>query len=882
MKVSICLDTQRVFHKPKDRREYGKITNRIARNEFTGSIAEIANKVGKSMYGMTPAVFNSNSRRNNENVKSIQLFGIDIDNEPEKHGGSVMYYEDIILRCKEHSLSISFIYETLRSYEVNGNPRFRVFFCHYTPINNLDIAKLILRLFQVIFPESDRSCVDPCRLFLGSRNLIDFNEDAVFYLDRFIYDVQKEIYIKDQAHYGKRVRDLARGLDIGVTKDNTLAIYGKHALGACCSGRDEIQFDNKTGEEMQSTIKYTIVDDKNSPEIVIYGVENTNLYQKTNASEKKDNEPPENNHITVDLERVTEVCELCKDFFGGNEPEHNLKFMIATNLRFVKGMRKRFMEVITRYSKNIEDWKYCWKYIKSMNYKPMSCENCPYADCCDHEANLILKLRSIYRRIEVIDKEPHYDELTTVAAAIGDSLERAIRYKGNDIILINAQTGAGKTVAVKDYILSHPGKYLVAFPLVSLKNEFIKGNEDRIAAMVSNKDLYRFMEKEEVNRLTALYDEGQYEDAQEQIAEMYEGIPEYQTAKRQAFSDYLNRDHILAEHDIIAVTHTQLMNLSGEEKRSFNIIADEDILYTNIKNMKQISISDISIAIAQGLFSKEKTEEIKAIIEGKDKRYYCAKSASFRHYISADNKKHMGINGNINDFLGAQAYYKDEDIIYFFTPQNITGGNKLIIISATADPEIYKRYFEKKGQEVITYDVPKAKYQGTLKQFSYYSMSRECIKNKIEKYGKDALIDHIKEMTPDIQYSISFLKYESIFKNQLHFGNALGTNEYSGKNAAIIGTPYSLDYAYKLIGSYLDINVNNCTMKRQRVIYNGYRFPFMTFEDDFLQRLHLYMINSELEQCIGRSRLLRTDAKVYLFSSFPCSQAELDQKNYLA
>ena len=41
------------------------------------------------------------------------------------------------------------------------------------------------------------------------------------------------------------------------------------------------------------------------------------------------------------------------------------------------------------------------------------------------------------------------------------------------------------------------------------------------------------------------------------------------------------------------------------------------------------------------------------------------------------------------------------------------------------------------------------------------------------------------------------------------------------------------------------------------------------------------MIGSEMEQCIGRSRLLRENAVVYVFSNFPCVQAEIIQTDYL-
>lgn len=47
-----------------------------------------------------------------------------------------------------------------------------------------------------------------------------------------------------------------------------------------------------------------------------------------------------------------------------------------------------------------------------------------------------------------------------------------------------------------------------------------------------------------------------------------------------------------------------------------------------------------------------------------------------------------------------------------------------------------------------------------------------------------------------------------------------------------------------------------------------------------MRELQFYFLKKELEQCIGRARLLRYDCTVRLFSNFPCEQAELIQGDY--
>ena len=55
----------------------------------------------------------------------------------------------------------------------------------------------------------------------------------------------------------------------------------------------------------------------------------------------------------------------------------------------------------------------------------------------------------------------------------------------------------------------------------------------------------------------------------------------------------------------------------------------------------------------------------------------------------------------------------------------------------------------------------------------------------------------------------------------------------------------------------------------------------MTYGDEEMRNLQLFFIESELEQAVGRARLLREDCTVYVFSNYPCQQAEIIQDPYL-
>ena len=96
----------------------------------------------------------------------------------------------------------------------------------------------------------------------------------------------------------------------------------------------------------------------------------------------------------------------------------------------------------------------------------------------------------------------------------------------------------------------------------------------------------------------------------------------------------------------------------------------------------------------------------------------------------------------------------------------------------------------------------------------------------------------------------------------------------------MIGTPHNAMVIYKLVGALLEYDVSG-RLSTHRVKRNSYSFPIMTYTDADMQNLQLFYIESELEQAIGRARLLRCECTVYVFSNYPCRQAQLNQEAYL-
>jgi hypothetical protein len=211
-----------------------------------------------------------------------------------------------------------------------------------------------------------------------------------------------------------------------------------------------------------------------------------------------------------------------------------------------------------------------------------------------------------------------------------------------------------------------------------------------------------------------------------------------------------------------------------------------------------------------------------------------------------------------------------KDNIVFYKPVNFKRNVKYIMVSATVDQNICE-YFFGKGR-VHFYECKTAQYSGVLNQYPGKSMSRANINKDL------TVFDRIGKFTENSGI-ITFKKYD---KGPLHFGNTDGRDIYKGKNIDVVGTPHQPEWMYKLFAYTigLDFDMGAKLIPHMLVEHNGYRFQFTTYEDEVLRNIQFWMIESELEQAVGRARLLREPCTVNLFSNFPLSQAKMMEANY--
>lgn len=247
-------------------------------------------------------------------------------------------------------------------------------------------------------------------------------------------------------------------------------------------------------------------------------------------------------------------------------------------------------------------------------------------------------------------------------------------------------------------------------------------------------------------------------------------------------------------------------------------------------------------------------------------------SYTFPDYIELE--KFIGnctdINTNVLGFLNCKSFIKtvnaktNEENINFIDSINIPSTKKVIIMSATADKRMYELMF---GDRLEFINIGQTQPLGKIIQYPERSYSRYQLKRNPE----------LIKLAEEITNGRAAITYK-VLKNQLPnvvatFGATQGIDTLNGMDLAIIGTPHVHPTVYMLMADALGLIIkpeDYRLMSYQKVQYNGFEFRFETFsQNEDLQHIQFYLIQSELEQAIGRARLLRNNCEVLVLSNFP-------------
>lgn len=316
------------------------------------------------------------------------------------------------------------------------------------------------------------------------------------------------------------------------------------------------------------------------------------------------------------------------------------------------------------------------------------------------------------------------------------------------------------------------------------------------------------------------------------------------------------KGHIITTHDRLLLQKKNSNLLDGRE-----VIIDEDIMRTMLST-HSVDNKDILWSIKSNCFSYQVVKKLKSILATNGYQRYDYRENEEIELTEELISALENVDGNIID-LAESCYIYNDGKITTFLKRKWLPCEKVIVMSATANAEIYRMLTH---YSVYDYPCKMAAYKGELKLYPKYTFSRHALleQKRIMEYLKDRIGDDVV---------ITFKAFEDLFHTNYHYGAIEGLNCLEGKNISVVGLPNVDELVYKLYGMAAGVNVDNCNMRSMRAAYNDYDFHINSFDNEKLQMIQLWMLESLLEQAVGRARLLRYDCTVKVFARFPIDQA---------
>lgn len=575
----------------------------------------------------------------------------------------------------------------------------------------------------------------------------------------------------------------------------------------------------------------------------------------------------------VDFTVLKERCQLFSDFADGNEYYYYpTLFRIAANMINMDKGKNAFLKIIDSpenahcVSYHTRSWKPILNTMIDMNYQPMSCHGCPHENTCPHYKNMILTVDAGKCGIRPLVKK-QYVSISEAEKSLADHFQAAAESETEGIKLIIAQTGLGKTNTYLHYLKHTNHNFLIAAPTHTLIRELY---EKALAIGVTN--ILCMPEMPELSHelqieMAHLYNIGAGQISLKHLRDIY-------IQMKPDNADYWKLHHYFSVLDKaetfpghILMTHERFLYLNPKSPllKDCKVMIDEDILGTAFATVS-VDTADIERAMKMDCFGENEKERMREILNGDTYQRYFTRAGM---YLMDDcvTDQFDEINTNILDLLNAKVLVKNETDITFIKTKPFPTYN-VIIMSATVNPDMYQWLMY---VPVETYDCKQARYIGKLFQYTNSSYSRKKLTTD-ERH--DSLLHQIKGIIGN-NAVITFKCSEADFHTHYHYGAIEGLNILEGQDIAVIGLSNTDEKVYMLYGMLMGVDPHQETWRYKKIQYNGYEFYLNTFCNYRLRTIQLWMIASNLEQAVGRARLLRHDCTVTVFARFPIDQAEI-------
>ena len=884
--ITLNIDSKSFQHKP-DKKETASIQKRMSSNKQQITVPEFiaAIEEGRS--------FKAAALNGNKNIdwESQQVFALDIDNDEKnvkKYG--MLTPEDAVKRFNDLGVPPTFYYKSFSSTE--EKPKFRLIFIVKNPVTDIRIRNAIQMALMTIMPEADKACKDLSRLFYGTNSKCRLVSRSQMFVD--VYRLIQEMIVSCKEKYDAyKVTRVVKGYcgSVGLNMINGYPnVQLLESSQKCKNTATSIIYIIELEANLQKTVLFNFNVNEETAYKLINPKKGARKVKINNQKHKYKNRIRRLSFTQLELS-----CRLWTEFVNGSRwCYHNEIFGIATNMWRVEGAQSKMIYAIEnndyyedKYNK-INTIKSCSAY----GYMPSRCASfCPYhKECSNKGLNILHSVDNTRGSIRMIE-ESETIKLDAAEEMLKQVFLQAYLEEDNTITVIKGGTGIGKTTLLNSILdfncLS------ISYPNHNLGQDIV--NRVKVSDALHLKEL-SLTDKSVLNEFKRLQSIGAYSSARLYLEQYKNSIVE------KSKNGEIEKDH--ADEIITSITnyfddiskannttgtifstHKKMLELKNDNIKTY--IIDEDILLSSIISTESLEIAQINHYI--NLSNRYKTltitkclSNLKAqmlnAIKNPNKVFRIEKSdVDIKEINRLIQNESNNLKINLREVLNISVVIANENREVLGMAIGKLPDKKCIILSATANEKIYRLLFPKRRVKFV--DIGNIETCGDV-LFHYTGFSR----NKLSKEF-DKCIDKIKQETEGIDNVITFAKFENKFRKAgfnaiAHFGACSGLDAYKGEDLIVAGTPHIDVRVYMLLASIIDESFQgNHTIKYSNVIRNGYEFYFNTFESsELLQEIQFYFIESELVQAVGRARILRTDAKVHLFSNYPIAGAKLYKK----
>lgn len=618
--------------------------------------------------------------------------------------------------------------------------------------------------------------------------------------------------------------------------------------------------------------------------------------------------------LAFDYQEAVNKIQILNDFVSGVWLYHVELFGLATNLVHISGGMSWMRQVMQKHNElgntfYTENNFAILDYVKYRNYNPQGLKEFSKHSQDWAYTNI---LTAITKSRGYVDTTNFKDVRIPLEVAEYQSNLYTDTFLNNPVIgqikLNLAATGVGKTQHIVDYIKSNPNtSLLVAFETHDLKDEFAKKLKDLGVEFKSTPRIPIELSQKAVTQLEYYFANG-YSEAGLQFLrslrngkiESHEGVQQDVLLIQKYFEDTLE----CYDYDgIVLTTHTRAANGNFKADR---YIFDE----CPMANIARMSVFQISNLISYKspfypfIISEEPRDEKGNIIPTyiypvEVREVYnkvIKKISKIRNFLLDDVEirkvydvsevndlneddikliketiKSGHLQTNILEFLSSKSFVKsihDDNRIHFVKDVGLRTDKAILILSATAAPAMYSMKFKERFD---FFDTSFVETVGEQIQICDLSLSKSSLDNALKNKSEQlkALIGDRKVITH------KNLKNKFDNSTEFHFGKASGSNVLEGQDIAVIGTQHLPEHTYFLIASWCGYHFNqeDHKLKMRDCEWNGIKFRFMTYENEILRAIQFSLIEAQLLQACGRSRIARFDCAILLLSNLPTRQS---------